>query len=255
MSILIKQVGYIHSDREFLFRDIDFLVQQGDKIALIGNNGSGKSVLLRILSGELTVSSGFVICSSVPYYVPQHFGQYDGMTVAEALRIDEKINALRKILDGSGVIDDFTVLDDDWSIEEKAVSALSFWGIKKISLLQNLDALSGGEKTCVFLAGILIHSPEIVLLDEPTNHLDSDNRSRLYDFVRSLSATVIVVSHDRTLLNLLPVTYELENSVIKRYGGNFDFYRMQKEHETATLYADLSEKKNNYDWQKKWLGK
>lgn len=90
MSILLKQVGYVHSDGESLFQNIDFSIQRKEKAALIGNNGSGKSVLLQILSGKLIASSGSVVCSSIPYYVPQHFGQYGGVTVAEALRIDKK---------------------------------------------------------------------------------------------------------------------------------------------------------------------
>lgn len=251
MSIWVKQVGYVHPDKEILFRDIDFSVRSKDKVALIGNNGSGKSILLQILSGELTASSGSVVCSSTPYYVPQHFGQYGAVTVAEALQIDKKTDALRRILAGNGSIDDFTILDDDWTVEERAIAALSFWGMEKIPLSYNLNSLSGGEKTCVFLSGILIHSPEIILLDEPTNHLDSDNRNRLYDFVRSSSLTMVVVSHDRTLLNLLPVTYELERSAIKCYGGNYEFYREQKDQETAALYAGLEERKKELRLVKK----
>lgn len=251
MSILLKQVGYVHSDGESLFQNIDFSIQRKEKAALIGNNGSGKSVLLQILSGKLIASSGSVVCSSIPYYVPQHFGQYGGVTVAEALRIDKKVESLKRILAGKGTVNDFVILDDDWSVEERAVSALSFWGMEKISLSCKLNTLSGGEKTSVFLAGIQIHSPEIILLDEPTNHLDAYNRKRLYDFVCSSSATMVVVSHDRTLLNLFPITYELECSVIKCYGGNYEFYRKQKDLEKAALHADLEEQKKEFRLAKK----
>lgn len=123
--------------------------------------------------------------------------------------------------------------------------------MEKISLSCKLNTLSGGEKTSVFLAGIQIHSPEIILLDEPTNHLDAYNRKRLYDFVCSSSATMVVVSHDRTLLNLFPITYELECSAIKCYGGNYEFYRKQKDMEKAALHADLEEQKKDSVWQKR----
>ena len=83
-----------------------------------------------------------------------------------------------------------------------------------------MNLLSGGEKTRVFLAGMDIHHPSVILMDEPTNHLDSSGRQRLYDWVEKYRSTLLVVSHDRTLLNLLPEICELEKHQINYYGGN-----------------------------------
>jgi ATPase subunit of ABC transporter with duplicated ATPase domains len=94
----------------------------------------------------------------------------------------------------------------------------------------------------VFLAGIAIHRPEIVLLDEPTNHLDLDGRNRLYDYIRSTRNTVMVVSHDRTLLNLIDKVCELSSRGITVYGGNYDFYAAQKKIENDAMNLDVKAK-------------
>lgn len=242
MCISVQQLCYIHADKEPLFHDLSLTVNKGEQVSLVGNNGSGKSTLLRIIEGSLKPSSGEVVCSSKPYYVPQHFGQYEQLTVMQALLIEPKINALHAIIAGEASIDNFTVLDDDWNIEERTLAAFSSWGLGHIRLEQPVYTLSGGEKTKVYLAGIQIHSPEIILMDEPTNHLDISSRNKLYSFIETSRKTMLIVSHDRTLLNLLPYTYELERSKITLYGGNYDFYKEQKEIELTALQNKLSEK-------------
>ena len=251
MCISVQQLCYIHADKEPLFQDISLTVNKGEQLSLVGNNGSGKSTLLRIIEGSLKPSSGEVVCSSKPYYVPQHFGQYDQLTVVQALLVESKINALHAIIAGDASADNFTVLDDDWNIEERSVAALSSWGLEHIRLDQSMSTLSGGEKTKVYLAGIQIHSPEIILMDEPTNHLDVNSRKKLYSFIESSRATMLIVSHDRTLLNLLPYTCELERSKITLYGGNYDFYKEQKEVALTALQNQLSEKEKELRLAKK----
>lgn len=228
MSIAILQLTYIHTDKEILFNDLSLTVSKGQKIALIGNNGSGKSTLLQIISGQLLPSSGTVVRPDDLYYIPQHFGQYDEQTLAHALRIDRKIDALHAILNGDVSAENFNTLDDDWNIEERAQAALSSWGLDDKALSHPMHLLSGGEKTRVFLAGMELHNPSVVLLDEPTNHLDTSGRNRLYDFIQRTTSTLLVVSHDRTLLNLLTSTCELNHSSITYYGGNYEFYKEQK---------------------------
>lgn len=251
MCISVQQLCYIHADKEPLFRDISLTVNKGEQVSLVGNNGSGKSTLLRIMEGSLKPSSGEVVCSSKPYYVPQHFGQYDELTVVQALQVEAKIKALHAIIAGDASVENFTILDDDWNIEERSLAALSFWGLEHIRLEQTMNTLSGGEKTKVYLSGIQIHSPEIILMDEPTNHLDTGSRDKLYDFIRSSRATILIVSHDRTLLNLLPYTCELDRSKITLYGGNYDFYKEQKEIALAALQNQLSEKEKELRQAKK----
>ena len=105
-----------------------------------------------------------------------------------------------------------------------------------------MNLLSGGEKTRVFLAGMDIHHPSVVLMDEPTNHLDSSGRQRLYDWVEKYRSTLLVVSHDRTLLNLLPEICELEKHQINYYGGNYEFYKEQKTLMQEALQQRIEEK-------------
>ena len=103
-----------------------------------------------------------------------------------------------------------------------------------------MNSLSGGEKTKILLAGIQIHSPEIILLDEPSNHLDSESRKILYRFIKSSRSTILVVSHDIMLLNMLKHTFVLKRNTIEAYGGNYDFYKLQNEQKIHALQTQLS---------------
>ncbi|WP_099465270.1 ribosomal protection-like ABC-F family protein [Parabacteroides provencensis] len=242
MSIVTKNLTYKHPDNTTLFDNISFSIYKGDKVALIGNNGTGKSTLLHLISGFLKIQKGEIIASSSPYYVPQHFGQFNELTVAEALNIETKLKSLHAILDGDASTTNFTLLDDDWNIEERSLAALSVWGLGHIQLNQRIGTLSGGEKTKVFLAGIQIHNPQILLMDEPTNHLDRNSREKLYNLILSTPATMIVVSHDRILLNKLSYIYELSKLGITAYGGNYDFYKDIKRQQQNALFSKLESK-------------
>jgi len=242
MSIIGKGVSHIHPDNGILFQDLSFAINKSQKVALIGNNGTGKSTLLRMIAGYIKPSEGEISFSSIPYYVPQHFGQYNQLTIAQALQIDRKIKALHQILNGDTSVDNFTQLDDDWNIEERSLAALSHWELGNMALDQSMDTLSGGEKTKVFLAGLQIYTPEIILMDEPTNHLDIQSRQQLYSFIESTNATLLIVSHDITLLNKLSVVFELSKHKITTYGGNYDFYKEMQELQLNALQTSLNEK-------------
>lgn len=240
--LTLHNICYAHPNKELLLDSITLTINKYDKIALIGNNGTGKSTLLQIMAGHLQPSSGTLKAVSKPYYIPQVFGQFNQMTIAQALRVDDKLNALAAILGGDMSDEKLAVLDDDWSIEERCREALSHWQLGGHDLSQSMGQLSGGQKTKVFLAGILIHRPDIVLLDEPSNHLDSQSRTVLYQYIQSTNNTLVVVSHDRTLLNLLPAVYELSKQGITAYGGNYDFYVAQKAIEAHAFQEDLNSK-------------
>jgi ATPase subunit of ABC transporter with duplicated ATPase domains len=240
--LFLQDASYTHPNRDLLFKDINLAINKHDKIALIGNNGSGKSTLLQILAGTLLPSHGLARTESDPYYVPQIFGQFNEHTIAQALQIEEKIAVLKQILNGHVTDENMTLLADDWNIEERCNEAFAKWNLDIPDLNQKMGMLSGGQKTKVFLAGITIHNPEIVLLDEPSNHLDSGSRGILYDYIKSTTATLVVVSHDRTLLNLLDTVYELSKRGITVYGGNYDFYAEQKMIESEALSQDLKNK-------------
>jgi ATPase subunit of ABC transporter with duplicated ATPase domains len=240
--LILQEVTYIHPNRDLLFANINLIINKQEKIALIGNNGVGKSTLLKILAGNLHPTSGFVKAGSKPYYVPQIFGQYNDYSIAQALQVEDKLNALKEILDGNVTDENMTLLDDDWAIEERCKEAFMHWKLEDLDLSQKMGVLSGGQKTKVFLAGISIHRPEIVLLDEPSNHLDHFSRSILYNYIKATTNTLIVVSHDRTLLNLLNTVCELSKRGITIYGGNYDFYTEQKIIESDALNQDLKSK-------------
>lgn len=226
--LTLQRVWYIHPNGDRLFSDLDLTINKHEKVALIGNNGVGKSTLMKIMAGAIRPAKGIVHAEAIPYHLPQLAGDVMHGTVAEALRIDGRLKALREILDGNVSETNLNLLDNDWSVEERCAESFSRWGLAGLTLDSPMTNLSGGEKTKVLLAGIDIQKAEIVLLDEPSNHLDGMSRQILYDYVSSTINTVVVISHDRALLNLVHVTCELARDGITRYGGNFKFYQEQK---------------------------
>jgi len=239
MMLTLQNITYLHPNKDLLFDNINLTINKQDKIALIGNNGIGKSTLLKIMAGQLQPAQGSVKADARPYYIPQLFGQFNHFTIAQALQIEDKLHALRAILDGEVTEEHMTLLDDDWAIEERCNEALSYWKLGELDLSQKMESLSGGQKTKVFLAGIFIHQPQVVLLDEPSNHLDLASRTILYEYIRTTTNTLVVVSHDRTLLNLLNAVCELSKRGVTLYGGNYDFYAEQKAIEANALNEDL----------------
>lgn len=240
--LTLQNISYTHQNKDLLFSDINLTVNNHEKTALIGNNGVGKSTLLKIIAGELQPTYGQIIVETEPYYVPQIFGQFNHLNIAQALLIEDKLNALKEILNGNTSEENFNLLNDDWTIEDRCKEALNYWQLDDLDLSQKMETLSGGQKTKVFLAGISIHQSELVLLDEPSNHLDVSGRRLLYDFIQSTKGALIVVSHDRKLLNLLDTVCELSKQGINVYGGNYDFYKEQKQIENNALNQDIQSK-------------
>jgi ATPase subunit of ABC transporter with duplicated ATPase domains len=240
--LYLQSISYIHPDKDLLFENISFSISNSEKIALIGNNGVGKSTLLKIIAGNLQASEGQLIAETKPYYIPQIFGQFNHLTISQALGIEKKIHALKEILNGNLSEENYALLDDDWAIEDRCNQVLEYWKLNNLDLEQKMEFLSGGQKTKVFLAGISIHQPELVLMDEPSNHLDIEGRQLLCDFIQSSKSTMIVVSHDRRLLNLLGSIYELSKRGVVVYGGNYDFYVQQKQIENNALSQDIQSK-------------
>ena len=240
--LTLHNISYLHPDKDPLFNDLHFSLQKGQKVALIGNNGAGKSTLLKIIAGQLTPAAGEIKSDVLPYYIPQVFGQYNHLTIAQALSVQERLRALHQILEGDVSEPNMDILNDDWTIEERCAEALEQWGLSGFNMNQGMDTLSGGQKMKVFLAGIHIHQPELVLMDEPGNHLDRTGRKQLYDFINHTSKTLVIVSHDRKLLNLLNIMLELNTDGITVYGGNYDFYKVQKQIAEQALQDHLQNK-------------
>jgi ATPase subunit of ABC transporter with duplicated ATPase domains len=240
--LILHDMAYVHPNKDVLFAGLNLIINKHDKIALIGNNGAGKSTLLKLLAGNLYPSAGTIRADAKPYLVPQVFGQFNNYTIAGALRIEDKLRALKQILQGDVTSENMTLLNDDWAIEERCSEAFARWNMKAPDLTHKMEGLSGGQKTKVFLAGIHIHQPEIVLLDEPSNHLDISSRNILYDYISTTTNTLLVVSHDKTLLNLCDIVYELHKQSITVYGGNYNFYVEQKKIADEAFNQELKSK-------------
>ncbi|NML59306.1 ABC-F family ATP-binding cassette domain-containing protein [Chryseobacterium cheonjiense] len=240
--IFLHDITFGFPAGDLLFNSITLTIPSQSKSALVGSNGMGKSTLLKIMAKEMKPLQGNINAEGELFYVPQMFGNFNELTIAQCLKIDEKLDALQKITNGE--VDEiyFETLNDDWDIEERCQQALQYWKLGNLDLNQKLENLSGGQKTKIFLVGIQINQPEIILLDEPTNHLDLEGRNLLYDFIEKSNATITMVSHDRTLLNLADTIFELSNQGISSYGGNYDFYAEQKAIENEALQNDIHAK-------------
>ncbi|MDO7869311.1 ATP-binding cassette domain-containing protein [Nocardioides jiangxiensis] len=192
------------------------------RTGLTGANGAGKSTLLRLIAGILTPTRGRVVVSGVVDHLPQHAVRSSG-TVADLLGISPVRAALREVEAGSTEPAAFTTIGDDWDVEERAAAELAALGLPT-DLDRPVVTLSGGEAMLAAITGVRLRRADITLLDEPTNNLDSASRERLYDVVRSWRGTLIVVSHDLDLLDLLDETAELRSGSLTTFGGNHSAY-------------------------------
>lgn len=242
MSIIIQNISFQHSDGDVLFSDLSFSLELQQKMALVGDNGSGKSTLLRLIAGDITLHQGSVSSQEPIYLVPQDFTPYLNHSIAEVLKISDKLHALQEILNGNVDVIHFETLADDWELEERVKGEMRRWGLQDVSLDAPLKELSGGEKTKVFLIGLTLSKLGIVLMDEPTNHLDYTSRILLYTWLKQTTASVLVVSHDRELLNLLSGILELSSLGLKYYSGNYEDYKDQKDVELDAIHASLKNK-------------
>ena len=233
MLINAQNISYRKPDATVLFEEVSFTVNKGDKTAIVGKNGIGKSTLLKIIAGNTTEYNGVLQINGTLYYVPQHYGHFDEVTVAEALGIAPILQAMQAIENGSTEQAHYDLMEHTWDIVARYEEAFASWGLAGLQPDQPLRELSGGMKTKLFLSGIQILQPDIVLLDEPTNHLDTAARNRLSDWISTTNCAVLLTSHDRQLLRICDPIWELTPTGILEYGGNYDFYEEQKEIEIA----------------------
>lgn len=200
---------------------------------LIGANGTGKSTLLKLISGELKPTSGIVEATGQVGYLPQELSWHLDATVAEVLGISTQLSALQAIEAGSTNQADYDALDEQWDIQSRAEAALGQIGLPEISLDRAAGTLSGGELMLVALAGLQLADYQIVLLDEPTNNLDTRARHLLYDALQQWKGTLIIASHDLALLDLMDQTAELHHGELRVFGGNYSGYQEYLEQEQA----------------------
>ncbi|MDX3530300.1 ABC-F family ATP-binding cassette domain-containing protein [Streptomyces sp. ID05-39B] len=241
-SITCTSLSFAWPDGTPVLDGLDVAFGPG-RTGLVGVNGSGKSTLLKLIAGELTPSDGTVRTAGEIGYLPQNVTLDTSLRVDEALGIAARRAALHAIEAGDVCEKHFETLGDDWDVEERALATLGELGLAAIDLDRTIGEVSGGESVLLRLAALLLRRPDILLLDEPTNNLDLYARGRLYTAVASWPGVMVVVSHDRELLELVDQIADLRTGEVAWYGGNFSAYEeaLTTEQEAAERMVRVAE--------------
>ncbi|RSN41771.1 ABC transporter [Amycolatopsis sp. WAC 04197] len=221
--VVVSALSFAWPDDTPVFDDLSFTVP-GGRTGLVAPNGAGKSTLLKLIAGELRPVSGSVSAQGVLGYLPQSLPLTADLNVAEVLGIAPQLAALSAIESGDASEEHFTTIGNDWDIEERTRAQLDRLGLDGISLDRSLRTLSGGQIISLGLAAQLLKRPDILLLDEPTNNLDLDARRKLYGVLEDWSGCLLLVSHDRELLDRMDRIAELDRGDLRYHGGNFTQY-------------------------------
>ncbi|MER0478898.1 ABC-F family ATP-binding cassette domain-containing protein [Streptomyces sp. Edi2] len=222
-ALVCTGLGFSWPDGSPVLENLQLAVGPG-RTGLIGSNGAGKSTLLKLIAGELSPTAGSVKVAGEVGYLPQHASLDTHLRVDEALGIAAARAALHAIEGGDPSEEHFTAIGDDWDVEERARATLDQLGLPGLDLDRTIGEVSGGEGVLLRLAALLLRRPDVLLLDEPTNNLDGPARRRLYDAVTGWSGVLVVVSHDRELLELVDRIADLRDGEVHWYGGNFSAY-------------------------------
>lgn len=222
-SISCSDLTFAWPDGDVVFDGLTF-VAGPLRSGLVGRNGTGKSTLLRLVAGRLTPQAGTVTHAGRLGYLAQDLVLDTSLRVDQALGIAELRQAIAAIESGDVSERHFGTIGDDWDVEEHALATLGRLGLGHLGLDRSVGQLSGGETVLLGLAAELLRRPDVLLLDEPTNNLDRTARQRLYDAVESFRGALLVVSHDRELLDRMDQIGDLRDGRLTWYGGNFTAY-------------------------------
>ncbi|WP_329415396.1 ATP-binding cassette domain-containing protein [Streptomyces sp. NBC_00704] len=222
-SITCTSLDFAWPDGTPVFEGLDVAFGPG-RTGLVGVNGSGKSTLLKLIAGELAPADGTVRVAGEIGHLPQNVTLDTALRVDAALGIAARRAALHAIEAGDVSEEHFETVGDDWDVEERALATLGELGLGHVGLDRTVGEVSGGESVLLRLAALLLRRPDVLLLDEPTNNLDLYARRRLYAAVEAWPGVLVVVSHDRELLDLVDQIADLRSGEITWYGGNFSAY-------------------------------
>lgn len=236
-SVSLHQLSWSTSDNQPLFTNLDLTFGHG-RTGLIGRNGTGKSSLLRIIAGSVLPSSGSVTIQGTIGMLEQSVQVTPDATVADQLGITPALACLDRLEQGTGTLDDAG--EADWTLPGRIETALKDVGLTAYAPDRPLTTLSGGQRTRLALARLILAQPDIILLDEPTNNLDADGRRAVVDLLHTWRGAAIVVSHDRALLREMDAIVELTTLGARTYGGNWDDYAERKALELANAEHDLA---------------
>jgi ATPase subunit of ABC transporter with duplicated ATPase domains len=222
--ITCSGLSFAWPDGTAVFTELSLAISPG-RTGLIGVNGSGKSTLLRLIAGELTPAAGSVTVAGELGYLPQDLALGAPETrVEEALGIAGIRAAVAAIEAGDASEENFARVGADWDAGERARATLDRLGLERVPLDRRIGELSGGEGVLLCLAAQFLRRPGVLLLDEPTNNLDLAARQRLYEAAGSWRGAMVIVSHDRELLDLVDQIGELRSGEVRWYGGNLSDY-------------------------------
>ena len=246
--ISVNKVSKSYHSR-LLLDHVSFSIERGDKIALIGSNGTGKSTLFKMIKGDVRPDEGEILHhgTAIAGYLTQNMEELElggNILISEELRdIEDKMReaefklATADASESQSLLRTYEQLTSrfealgGYDYEPRMKAALAGLGLSDIDFTRDISSFSGGEKMRICLARLIVSRPDILLLDEPTNHLDTDALEWLEGFIRSYGGAVLLISHDRYFIDkTVSKVLELENSTITAYRGNYTDYKEQKKH-------------------------
>ncbi len=241
--LTLESVSHVLPDGRALFSDLTAQFDQ-QPTGLVGRNGIGKSLLARILAGELEPTAGRVLRSGRVHYLAQQISCHHDATVAALAGVQPVIDALARIEAGSTDAADFDAVGDRWDIHQRLRSELDRHQLDYLDIDRPAATLSGGEAMRVALVGAFLVDADFLILDEPTNHLDRSNRQLLLQQLQRWPHGLLVVSHDRELLEQMARIVELSTLGLRSYGGGYSFYAQCKAQEREEALQQLAQRKH-----------
>ena len=259
--VSITHLRYAHPSEPALFIDLS-AVFSTPLTGLIGDNGCGKTTLMRLILGDLTPDSGSVVAPERMAYLPQDLGLDREQTLAELCGIAETLQALQAVESGEYSPELYEVIGDNWDVEERTLATLATYGFTPATLVdrdnpeairalftRDMRSFSGGEAVIAALASLMISDPEFILLDEPTNNLDSSAKAQLFTALEALPCPALIISHDRDLLERMNVIAELHAdrqglAHLRLFEGNYSTYRQALDTEQQAAQRRVTEAKN-----------
>ncbi len=247
MILNVEHLSHGFGDRA-IFEDVSFRLLKGEHIGLVGANGEGKSTFMSIITGKLMPDEGKVEWNKHVRvgYLDQHAVLQKGMTIGDVLRsafdylyqMEEQINQIydsmaeaseeeiNAMLEEVGTLQDLLTSHDFYMIDSKVEQVARSLGLLDLGLDSDVTELSGGQRTKVLLAKLLLEKPEILLLDEPTNYLDAEHIAWLKRYLQEYENAFILISHDVPFMNeVVNLIYHMEHASLTRYVGNYDDFQ------------------------------
>jgi ATPase subunit of ABC transporter with duplicated ATPase domains len=232
--LTLDAVAAATPDRQRLFDNLTLSLGP-ERVGLVGRNGSGKSTLLRIIAGRAEPAAGHIIRCGTIGTLAQDWAEQS--TVADALGVADGLGIVERISAGHGRDADFDAAD--WSLPSRVEAALVEAGLPLIGLDRLMGTLSGGERTRIGIARLLIEAPDLILLDEPTNNLDAIGRAAIHHLIRNWRGGMLVASHDRALLDVMDRIVELTPVGVRIVGGGWSIFADLRDNARARAAAEL----------------